>query len=478
MATINLIDKQEELFEFIELSLKPKEIEKKDFGEVFTPIDFINNKMLKDIEEYWLKKYKENIWSNDKLTWYDPSTGIGNYAIAIYYKLLDGIKKRIPDIEKRKKHIIENMLYMGEINKKNCDTVRQIFNKSNTYKLNLYEGDTLKIDIKKVFNKVRFDIIIGNPPYNESFDESGAKPLYHKFIEYYIEKCQLLSYIVPSRWFVGGKGLDKFRKMMLSRTDIVYIQHIEDATTIFGKTVRISGGVNYFLIDRDYNGLCKYNNSSINLSKYDILVDNKYCSLIEKLDNSEKLTKIYLGRYFGIESNDSRLKEKKKGYIKCYVSQFKGFEKYVDKNEIKREYNFYKVITARASQNSFGNKFIGTPDEVHTGSYISFKAETKEEAESLLSYLKCKLPNLMLSLRKIAQDISESSCKWIPLPPLDRIWTNEEVYKYYNLSTDDIKLISEIKLLGYNDYKEEKAETDNEEENIKVKPKRKVKNDD
>ena len=116
-------------------------------------------------------------------------------------------------------------------------------------------------------------------------------------------------------------------------------------------------------------------------------------------------------------------------------------------------YNFYKVITTRAaySANSgFGNTFIGTSNEIHTGSYISFKISNEDEAKSLLSYMKCKLPNFMLSLRKSSQDICESTCKWIPLPLLDREWANEEVYKYFKLSKDDIKLIKETKIVAYN----------------------------
>ena len=57
----------------------------------------------------------------------------------------------------------------------------------------------------------------------------------------------------------------------------------------------------------------------------------------------------------------------------------------------------------------------------------------------------------MLSLRKISQDISESTCKWIPLPPLDRIWSNNDIYKHFNLSENEIKLIEETKINGYID---------------------------
>jgi len=339
---------------------------------------------------------------------------------------------------------------MGELNKKNCFVINQIFNINNNYKLNLYEGDTLNINLNEVFKIINFDIIIGNPPYNEQLTSVGAKPLYNKFIEYYIGKCKLLSFIVPSRWFAGGKGLDKFRLMMINRTDILYIKHFDDATKIFGNTVKIEGGVNYFLIDKEYNGLCDYNGSKVKFNNFDIILDNKYYGVVNRMINYDKITNIYLGRCFGIESNDKRLNEDI-NLIKCYVSQQKGFIKYINKKEIKKDYNFYKVITARANGNNdcFGNIFIGLENEVHTGSYISFKISNENEAKSLLSYMKCKLPNFMLSLRKISQDISETTCKWIPLPPLNKEWNDEAVYKYFKLSEEEIKLIKETKVSGY-----------------------------
>ena len=455
MSLQSLIDRPKELLELVASCLKPKTVEKRAFGEVFTPMDFINNHMLKDIEDYWMKSKGENIWTNEKLTWYDPATGMGNYPIAIYYKLFDGLKNKIPNDEERKKHIIEQQLYMGELNQKNCFVVRQIFNIDDQYKLNLYQGDTLGIELDKIFGKSRFDIIIGNPPYNEELKKVGAKPLYNKFIEFYIDKCNILSYIVPSRWFAGGKGLDKFRAMMMKIKDIVYIKHIDDACKIFGNLVDIKGGVNYFLIDKNYNGLCNYNGHDIKLDSYDIILDSKYYGIIDKLDKYTKITDLYMGRYFGIESNDKRLTSDEK-LIKCYVSQQKGFMKYIDKIHIKKEYDFYKVITTEAAfkgNSGFGNTFIGTPNEVHTGSYVSFRVHDEEQAKSLLSYLKCRLPNFILGLRKISQHVNESTCRWIPLPPLNREWNDSEVYKYFQLDQSEIDLVKNTKIIGYDDKK-------------------------
>jgi site-specific DNA-methyltransferase (adenine-specific) len=350
------------------------------------------------------------------------------------------------------------------LNEKNVLVCRSIFDIDNQYNLNIYCGDSLQLDIEQEFGVEKFDIIVGNPPYNEELLRTGATPLYHKFIEYYVDKCLMMSFIVPSRWFAGGKGLHKFRNMMLNRNDIVYMNHFDDASSIFGNTVDIKGGVNYFLIVNNYNGMCNYNGTQVNLNNFDIVLQCKYYSIVNKLLGYDNITDIYLGRYFGIESNDKRLEsENRKGFLRCFVSQQKGLIKYIDKNHIKKQVENYKVITARAAfeaNSGFGNTFIGKPKDVHTGSYISFNLNSEFEAESLLSYLKCKLPNFMLSLRKISQDINESTCKWIPLPPLDRLWCDDDVYIYFELSEEQIELVKTTKIKGYKEMTKQETKQD------------------
>jgi hypothetical protein len=454
MSLQSLIDDPKELLELINECLKPKEIEKKKFGEVFTPMSFINDSMLGDLEAYYKEKYDKNLFEEETLKWGDTTTGMGNFPVAIYYKLMEGLKKKIPDENERKKHILENMLFMAEYNKKNCFIVKQIFNMNNEFKLNLYEGNSLQLDIQKEFGIAKFDIVIGNPPYNEELKSSGATALYNKFVEYYIEKCDLLCFVIPSRWFSGGKGLDGFRKNMLERTDIVYIKHFDDACEIFGSSVSIKGGVNYFLKDTNHDGDCLYNGSMTNLNKYDVFVDGKYHNIIDKIVKFETITSLYKSQdYHKIQTNDKRFKsEKTKDTIKCYVSLQKGFEKYIDKNEIKTNISKYKVITpdgAFTANSGFGNTFIGNPNEVHCKTYVSFEIDTENEAKSLLSYMKCRLPNFMLSLRKNSQHTCSSTCKWIPLPPLNKEWTDAEVYKYFKCSEEDINLINDTNIVGY-----------------------------
>jgi len=456
MSLQSLIDSPKELLELINDCLKPKEIEKKKFGEVFTPMSFINNNMLGDLEVHYKEKYDKNIFEDENLKWGDTTAGMGNFPIAIYYKLMEGLKNKIPNKKDRKKHILENMLFMAEYNKKNCFIVKQIFDINNEYKLNLHEGDSLKLDIKKEFGIAKFDIVIGNPPYNEEFKgKNGYAPaLYNKFTEYYIEKTSILCYIMPSRWFSGGRGLDGFRKMMLSRKDIVYIKHFDDASKIFGNSVSIEGGVNYFLKDVHYSGSCCYNNTMINLNDCDILIESKYLSLINKINLFQKLIINYRSKgYYEIPLTDKRLhNDNEPNDIKCYVSQQKGLNKYIKRENIKHnKLGCWQLITpsANGGKGCFGNLIIGYPDEVYSETYISFAFDTEQEVNSLLSYMRCRLPNMLLSLRKISQNISSDTCKWIPLPPLNKEWIDDEVYKHFNLSEDDIKLINETNIVGY-----------------------------
>ena len=163
----SLIDKPKELLELINECLKPKTIEKKQFGEVFTPIKIVNE---------MLDKLPSEVWFDKNLKWLDPANGIGNFPIIIYLRLMESLKDEIINEKERKKHILENMIYMCELNKKNVFISKYIFDINNEYKLNLYEGDSLKLDYNKEFNVKKFDIIIGNPPYNEELTKIGAKP--------------------------------------------------------------------------------------------------------------------------------------------------------------------------------------------------------------------------------------------------------------------------------------------------------------
>jgi site-specific DNA-methyltransferase (adenine-specific) len=421
----------EEVLNILSKNLVPKDFEKNVYGEVFTPIHFIQ-KMLDALPA--------SVWKDKGLKWFDPACGIGNFPIIVYYRLMKTLDKTIISDKVRSKHIIEKMLFMNELNKKNVVLCQKLFAMIDPEaKPNISNKDFLELSGK-------YDIIVGNPPYNEArIKETSDQPLYSKFIVKSIEMTDKLLFVVPSRWFSGGKGLDEFRKSMLLRKDIVSINHIPNSQTIWPE-VDIKGGVNYFYLDKLHNGLTEFSNDMNNkqmvqLDKYDILVpDTKAYPLINKVVKYPCLSDLYLSTgHFGITTNFEHFTNSNSvNSVKCYVSAKKGEQKFVLKKYVKNAYDFWKVFTPQGSGkggDGFGNIIIGTPREIASQTYFGFKVDSLVQAKSLKSYLETDFANYMLSLRKIDQHISEATLKWVPLPPLDRKWTDEKVAKYYGIST-------------------------------------------
>ena len=166
MSLQSLIDKPKELLELIDSCLKPKQKEKQENGEVFTPMELVFE-MLDNLDKHYIKENGNSIFTEKDFKWGDiVGCGMGNFSVAIYLRLIDGLKQEIPDDNDRKKHVLENMIYMAELNKKNVFICRQIFDVNNSYCLNLYEGNALELNTYLEWNIENFDIILGNPPYN------------------------------------------------------------------------------------------------------------------------------------------------------------------------------------------------------------------------------------------------------------------------------------------------------------------------
>ena len=426
-----------EVVDILTKHLVPKDFEKNVFGEVFTPIHFV---------EKMLDALPASLWKDKGLRWFDPACGIGNFPVIVYYRLMKGLEKSFVGEKARSRHIIEKMLFMNEINKKNAVLCRKLFAMIDPdAKPNIECKDFLDPSVMRRADN--YDIIVGNPPYNEArIKETSDQPLYSKFIVKAIEMTQRLLFVVPSRWFSGGKGLDEFRRSMLSRKDIVSIHHIHNSKTIWPE-VDIKGGVNYFYLDKSHAGLTEFMSDDsqgkqmIQLDKYDILVpDTRAYPLINRVMKQPCLSELYLSTsHFGITTNFEHYRNAPLiGYVKCYVSAKKGEKKYVNQKYVKNTYDFWKVFTPQGSGkggDGFGNLIIGSPREIASQTYLGFKVGSEAEAKSLKSYLETDFANYMLSLRKIDQHISEATLKWVPLPPLDREWTDEKVAKYYGISS-------------------------------------------
>lgn len=422
-----------ELSLLIDQYLIPHVLDKKNNAEISTPFQ---------LRQQMLDKIPAQFWTTPKKV-FEPCSGKGGFVVDIFFRFMTGLQHSIPDEHLRHKTIVEECLYFCDINPLNIFICKLLLDPHNVYNLNFHEGDTLKLDMKAKWNIAGFDAVIGNPPYSTDPSKQNTTPLYNLFTEALIDRTVILLFVTPSRWFIGGKGLDSFRNMMMNRKDIKLIVHEDCGKKWFGNHVEIKGGVSYFIKDTNHQGNCIFNGVSYDLSKYDIVTKPQHHAIIDKIVSYDSLSELYISsNYFKIRTNDKKLKDD--GEIKCYVSSLKSKNrfKYVDICDFKP--NFWKVITSRAAfgaYSGFAYTNISCPDEIHTDSYISFRVNDENEAKSLQSYMNCKLVNYLLSVRKISQDICWKTCKWIPLVPLTKNWSDHDIYQYFKLSADDIAIV-------------------------------------
>lgn len=214
---MSLINDPDRLLDFIESHMEPKDLEKKKYGEVFTPIHMIRDLFL---------RLPPNIFTIPELKWLDPACGIGNFSTILYYFLLRGLQNAIPNFNQRRKHILENMIYTCEINPKNVSVYKKIFKE---YKLNIYEGDFFQYE-----SKHNFDVIMGNPPYNSDSGNKGNN-LWPKFIYKSLNMLNPAGYLVfitPRGW--RSMNNDLFIEMSQERQlDYLEIHDVRDGLKNF-----------------------------------------------------------------------------------------------------------------------------------------------------------------------------------------------------------------------------------------------------
>jgi len=329
-----------------------------------------------------------------------------------------------------------------------------------------------EIKQQKRFNKItnkeedmKFDVIIGNPPYQIN-DGGGlganARPIYHLFVENAIKmNPNYISMIIPSRWMTDGRGLNTFRKNMLNDNRISKIVDFKNAKECF-PTVEIKGGINYFLWDIKHNDLCKYNNIQRNLSKYDIFIrNNKAISILEKINiNKNMFQRVQkYGPFANINEKrnifkDFHLDIKKENCVKYYGNKLKlkksngiGF---IPKNKLISNLDLiekHKVLIPKANgngndKNILSQPIYAEPNSVCSETYLIVDYfDTKKEAENLIKYIKTKFFRFLVSLRKNTQNTTKYSYAFVPILDMNIEWTDEMLYKKYNLTEDEINYI-------------------------------------
>jgi hypothetical protein len=259
--------------EFLNLKLTPNIEKKKKNGEVFTP-EFLIEEML--------DKLPKEVWRNPDLKWFDPAVGMGNFMIFVYYRLMDGLKYKIKDSLERKKHIVKNMLFMSELDMENVKECKRILNDCN-----IYEGDTLKMDTFEAFGIKKFDIIVGNPPYNSMGTIATGNTVWQLFVEIslnLLNKDGFLVYVHPSGWRKPDSEKSKFNglyKLMTNDNTMLYLEihDSKDGLKTFQAGTRYDWYVikctknhNYKTIIKDQTGIT----SEINLNTLEFLPNSDF----------------------------------------------------------------------------------------------------------------------------------------------------------------------------------------------------------
>ena len=446
MSLQGLIDKPKELLELIDTCLKPKEKEKKQFGEVFTPPKLI---------EEMLDKLPLEVWNNPDLKWLDPASGMGNYPIMVYLRLLENLTC-IEDLKERKKHILENMLYMVELNKKNVFVCKQIFDINNEYKLNVYNEDFLKFK-----SNIQFDIIMGNPPYQEA-NATGDNKLYLNFTKIslsLLKKDGLLLFITPRNILEYLLFLDKNRKYINNFYQINYIA-IETSNKYFPN---VGSSFTYFLIKKTI-----YNHSTIieymfndKIEKIELLLEKgfKIPRIVTKNDIDILLkitskTNNYILNDFifnnkkqrirkqHIEKNIVLIKESKTHKIKIIdtinkTNPFPGKYYYYDK--IDNDFNKNKLIL---SKKGYLMPFIDKTKEYTYSD--NFKYIIDDNLEKIKLLLESNITKYLLFQYSKNGFDSIDIIKNLDKKNLKNIKNNNDLYKLYDLNEEEIKHINNI----------------------------------
>ena len=316
-----------------------------------------------------------------------------------------------------------------------------------------------------------FDVIIGNPPYqleDGGGRESAAIPLYNLFVEQSIKlNPRYLSMIIPARWYTGGRGLDSFRDLMINDLRLKEIHDFPETKDCF-PGLNIRGGVCYFLWDNNYNGMCHVYNHIKDTVDYrlrptriegtDVFIRyNRSISVLNKVSEfrEESLSNyVSVSRPFGMRSNFNEFDTIKKNSSDIKLYRF-GQIGYITRNHITRGselINKWKVLVSKASPGGdeyphmiVSQPIISEPYSVCTETYLVIKdVESKEEAIHLVSYIKTRFFRFMMSLIKNTQNISRNSYQFVPLQDFSHPWTDEMLYKKYNLTDDEIAFIESM----------------------------------
>ena len=473
--------------------------------EVFTPPKLVNE---------ILDMLPQELFKSKETTFLDPVTKSGVFLREISKRLNDGLKDQIPDQQARVNHIFTKQLYgiaiteltsllarrstyctkkangeysvctdfdseQGNIKYNRlqhtwqngkctyCGASEEVY--SRTDELETYAYQFIHSDKPQNIFNMKFDVIVGNPPYQLSDSGFGtsAKPIYHLFVEQAKKlNPKYLSFIIPARWYSGGKGLDNFRKEMLNDNRFRQIHDFPDASDVF-PGVQIKGGVCYFLWDRENSGLCEVHsydrNGLVSKMSRPLLEDgcesfiryNEAVSILNKVRSFGEQSirdSISSRKPFGLSTTFRGKATLMKGGIKIYRNGGVGYAKLDEINTNQELIKYYKVLIPPLGSGSdsfphpiLGNPFIAEPNSACSETYIiAGISSSRETAENLSNYLKTKFLRFLVLLNKPTQHATSKVYTYVPKQDFKESWTDEKLYAKYGITTEEQDFIDSL----------------------------------
>lgn len=315
------------------------------------------------------------------------------------------------------------------------------------------------------FGNMKFDVIIGNPPYQleDGGNNASASPLYQKFVEQAKKlKPRYLSMIIPSRWFGGGKGLDDFRKDTLNDSRFRVIVDYENANDCF-PGVDIAGGVCYFLWDRDHPGDCRVVNinngqrveTTRRLNEFETFIRRaEALSIIKKVQGKKERTMstvVTSRKPFGLATTDRPLTY---GDLKLRWQNGEGPYPRANVTVGIEMIDKWKVISSYVGYDHAGNPGkdgkrkvfaridILPPGTICNETYLVINYfDTEQEAKNMVGYMKTMFFRFLVSQLMFSHHITKNAYQFVPVQDCKQEWTDEKLNKKYGLSPEEIAFI-------------------------------------
>lgn len=446
------------------------------------------------------------VWTNSRLTFLDPATKTGVFLREAAKRLMVGLADEFPDEDKRREHIFRNMLFgfpitelTGLMSRRSLYYSKDASSDFSVVKFENKDGNIpyLRLDHKfsnekclicgaksndldrglerenyayrfihdTEMDKMHFDVVIGNPPYQLKDGGGGkgssASPIYQLFVNQAFRlKPTYVAMIIPARWFSGGKGLDAFRSQMLSSKQFRDLVYYPDSAEVFPGP-DFGGGVCYFLWDKEYQGKVKFKTIQAGEVTSEITrdLDEDGSILVSHTDARPILAKIReknlptidsmvsSRKPFGFSGPNPNAKSKDKvdyklecltseGFAQVYSSEVSANLDWVDK---------FKVVVGKAygERGSYPYKIIArpkvlTPGQVCSETYLVLYTSDKEsDVVRFAQYAETRFFRFLLGLQKNTQNITKDKFSFVPELPQGVEPNDAELFEFFGLNKEE-----------------------------------------